>query len=97
MPAAVNRTLAGIARYANVRPGTWERDVMRSSTPELNKELNVVISSGDADNLLGKPLFDLAMDQWPQLRRLVDIGRRRYGALLVPWATFILHQSQHEY
>ncbi|OEH75255.1 hypothetical protein cyc_06823 [Cyclospora cayetanensis] len=74
---AINKTLSLIADYAGVRPGTWDRDVKRRLQPELNSQLREISSAEEADRLLGKPLFERALEHWPQLRRLVDIGATR--------------------
>ncbi|CDJ30901.1 uncharacterized protein EMH_0033240 [Eimeria mitis] len=77
MPSAVNRTLAIIAQYAHVRPSTWEREVKGIRRPEVESLLQEIENAEDADRLLGKPLFEWAMDHWPQLRKIVDIGVHR--------------------
>ena len=78
LPKALNRTLAQIADYAKVRKGTWNRDVRGHAESALQKELR---ESGElpefgtteeADRLLGKRLFDIVLEQWPQLRRVVE-------------------------
>ena len=76
--SALNRTLAAIAYYSNVRPGTWDREVKRRARPELEALLRDIGDADEADRLLGKNLFDRAMELWTQLRKLVKIGSQRY-------------------
>lgn len=77
MPSAVNRTLGVIAQYAEVRPSTWERDVKGIHRPEVEALLQEIASAEEADRLLGRPLFEWAMEYWPQLRKIVEIGAQR--------------------
>ena len=96
MPSAANRTLAIIAQYADVRPSTWERDVKGVQRPEVEALLQEINNEEEADRMLGKPLFEWAMDNWPQLRKVVEIGVQRYiyiyiyiYAQLQRWVFFI--------
>lgn len=79
VPSAVNRTLSLLADYANVRPGTWDKDVKGERRPELEEQIRQISGAEQADRVLGKPIFDLALEQWPHLRKVVRIAEDRYA------------------
>lgn len=77
LSSAVNRTLALLSDHAEVRPGTWDRDIRRKARPELEEQIREIRTAEEADRLLGKSLFDLSMECWPHLRKVVEIGAQR--------------------
>ena len=76
MPAAVNTTLRMIADYAEFRENTWRQQLAGRPPPETF--LSEISGPDQADAVLGRSLFNIAMEQWPQLRRVVEIASSRH-------------------